>query len=101
MKKYLLSFGFIILSINIFAQEQLSKEILHNRELIKIFEKAYPQVNFEINFDESVNDWKIKVQCENRSATLYWADGKFLPKEELDSKDLYSAECHARAPACR
>lgn len=59
MKKYLLSFVFIILSVNIFAQEQLSKEILQNRELIKIFEKAYPQVNFEINFDESVNDWKI------------------------------------------
>lgn len=91
MKKYLLSFVFIILSVNIFTQEQLSKEILHNRELIKIFEKAYPQVNFEINFDESVNDWKIQVQCENRSATLYWADGKFLPKEELGSKDLYSA----------
>ena len=58
MKKYLLSFVFIILSVNIFAQEQLSKEILHNRELIKIFEKAYPQINFEINFDEETESRK-------------------------------------------
>lgn len=59
-------------------------------ELLWIFKQAYPAVKFESEFDSSIGDWKIHLKAGERSATLYWAEGKFLPKEELEHKDLYS-----------
>ena len=59
-------------------------------ELLWIFKQAYPNVNFQSQFDTTQNDWQLQITADNRSATLYWADGKFLPLEELADKDLYS-----------
>ena len=59
-------------------------------ELLCIFKQAYPNVNFQSQFDTTQNDWQLQITADNRSATLYWADGKFLPLEELANKDLYS-----------
>ena len=66
-------------------------QFLDEPELLKIFKEAYPNVKFISEYDDSVADWKITVKVENRKAVLYWADGKFLPKNELENKDLYSA----------
>lgn len=59
-------------------------------ELLWIFKEAYPNVSFQSQFDKNQKDWIIQVSVNNRTATLYWADGKFLPLEELVNKDLYS-----------
>ena len=66
-------------------------QFLDEPELLKIFKEAYPNVKFISEYDDSVEDWKITVKAEKRKAALYWADGKFLPKNELENKDLYTA----------
>lgn len=91
MKKFLFCFIFFVLLCDFFAVDFKKKEIKHDRELIKIFEKAYPQVDFNVSFDETVNDWKIEINRDNRSAILYWADGKLLTLDKLPEKDLYSS----------
>ena len=65
------------------------------------FMKCYPDVDFEPQFDIETFDWKIFLTVnsfENRneikknpkkSAVLYWADGRLLPKEELSRKSEY------------
>ena len=65
-------------------------DLLDEPELLQIFKDAYPWVKFKCQFDEAEKDWKINIKAENRKGILYWADGKFLPKEELKNKDLYS-----------
>ncbi len=65
------------------------------------FTKCYSDVDFEPQFDIETFDWKIFLTVnsfENRneikknpkkSAVLYWADGRLLPKEELSRKSEY------------
>ena len=60
-------------------------------EFLKLFEKSYPQVKFKKSFDKNVDDWKIEISVNEKNQTLYWADGKFLPLEELANKDSYSS----------
>ena len=57
----------------------------------KLFEVSYPQVQFKKSFDKNVDDWKIEISVNEKNQTLYWADGKFLPLEELANKDSYSS----------
>ena len=65
--------------------------LLDEPELLKLFRKAYPNVKFSSCYDYEQNDWKIEISTKKRKATLYWAEGKFLPKEEHSQKDLYSS----------
>ena len=34
---------------------------------------------------------KIEISVNEKSKTLYWANAKFLPLEELENKDSYSS----------
>ncbi len=84
---------FIFCNISFFSEDftNSTKRINHKIELLEIFQKAYPEVSFESEFDSTVNDWKIKITYQNRNSILYWADAKFLPLEELSQKELYSS----------
>ena len=59
-------------------------------DLLWIFKESYPNITFRSIFDFEKKDWKIVISQNEKSITLYWADGKFLPVEELYRKDLYS-----------
>lgn len=71
----------------IFNMEFLKSE----PKLLDIFKIAYPNVSFSSVYDVKNKDWKIEISTNGKTATLYWADSKFLPEEELPNKDLYSA----------
>ena len=60
-------------------------------ELLELFKMAYPNVTFVSQYDVKNKDWKIDISTNGKTTTLYWADSKFLPLEELPNKDLYSA----------
>ncbi len=86
---FFILFNFFVFSQSLNKNKYLSTEI--KIELLELFEKAYPQVQFKKSFDKNVNDWKIKISVNEKTQILYWADGKFLPLEELANKDLYSS----------
>ena len=65
--------------------------LLDEPKLLKLFRKSYPQIKFSSCYDFEVEDWKIEVSSAKRKTTLYWADGKFLPKENLFEQELYSS----------
>ena len=86
---YLATFLFLTFSVSFstcFSNNKHKKE----PELLKIFKEAYPQVDFKSEYDSNLNDWKIIITTNNKSEILYWADGKFLPVDELKNKDLHS-----------
>lgn len=65
---------------------------------LKFFEKAYPDITFSKRYDVAKEDWIITVDVpdspdnkdgEGRTAEFYWANGSFLPEEELINKDNY------------
>ena len=85
-KRYL----FILFSFFIFSTCFSNNKHKNEPELLKIFKEAYPQVDFKSEYDSNLDDWKIIITTNNKSEILYWADGKFLPVDELKNKDLYS-----------
>jgi len=85
-KRYL----FILFSFFIFSTCFSNNKHKKEPELLKIFKEAYPQIDFKSEYDSNLNDWKIIITANNKSEILYWADGKFLPVDELKNKDLYS-----------
>ena len=93
-KNFLIFLFFILCNIFVFSESLNKNKYLSTEikiEFLKLFEKAYPQVQFKKSFDKNVNDWKIEISVNEKNQTLYWADGKFLPLEELANKDLYSS----------
>ena len=67
-------------------------------EDLKIFQKAYPDLIFFVSYDPNIDDWNITVRFppdpdrggHYESAEFYWAEGKLLPKEELENKKNYT-----------
>ena len=57
---------------------------------ITLFRKAYPEVVFSTKYDKNIADWQIMVTVGSRSAELYWAKGRMLPKEKLEHMEEYS-----------
>lgn len=70
------------------TDDWLDTELDVHQELA-IWKKSYPDVGFELNFDEAENDWTIKVTNYGKSTTFYWADGLYLTKDQLANKDHY------------
>lgn len=66
-----------------------SETDLSVKQEIQIFKKCYPDVSFELSWDEKVADWKITVGNYNKLQSYYWCDGKYLPYEEIKNKDKY------------
>ena len=93
-KNFLIFLFFILCNIFVFSESLNKNKYLSTEikiEFLKLFEKAYPQVKFKKSFDKNVDDWKIEISVNEKNQTLYWADGKFLPLEELANKDSYSS----------
>lgn len=69
--------------------KKAEKEVLKAPEKLKIFQEAYPDIEFQAEWEEEVKDWKITMTLGERKIILYWANGAMLPKEELVNKDLF------------
>ena len=96
-------------------ENQEQTEPLTEEELLKSYEKyyqkpdigienldyfinGYPDIIFEKKFDKTVNDWLITVTAtdtpgkkdpKGKKTQLYWSEGRFLPKDQLEHKDEY------------
>ncbi|MFA6936895.1 MAG: M15 family metallopeptidase [Treponema sp.] len=57
---------------------------------ISIFRKAYPDVEFESEYDNELSDWKIIITENDEQTVLYWAEGRMLPKDKLSNEEYYS-----------
>ncbi|MCR4953923.1 MAG: M15 family metallopeptidase [Treponema sp.] len=102
--KRLFSFIFLIVSIStVYAQnateDTLTTNLIQKQKMLiselKYFRLAYPDIEFSQQFDKEQNDWIITVKTptskKNTSKTtdFYWANGSFLPKEELENSENY------------
>lgn len=56
---------------------------------VSILKKAYPQIEFVIDFDSEQNDYTVEVKRGNVSKVYYWCEGLYLPKEQLANKEKY------------
>lgn len=57
---------------------------------VAILKKAYPSVEFKIDYDEELNDYLLIVTSYKKTNVLYWANGLYLPKNQLANKEKYS-----------
>lgn len=53
---------------------------------LKAIQTAYPDLVKNISFDSEVNDWFITIRNQN----LYWADGRLLPKKDLQNRQKWA-----------
>ena len=56
---------------------------LQEPQELALFRTAYPTTTFIATYDETVLDWAITVSTAGRSAVLYWAEGRMVPKAEI------------------
>lgn len=56
---------------------------------LAVLKAAYPSIGIESTFDSEVGDWKVTVTNADATRDLYWAEGRYLPKELLASKEDY------------
>lgn len=78
------------------VREQSNAEIrqLSVNEEFSIFCKAYPFAEFELEYDDEIDDMKLLVTSYDKTTTLYYCDGLYLPKEELPNRDHYYRVIH-------
>lgn len=69
--------------------EQDVHDIPQEIGLLDIFRETYPTTSFTAKYDEDLRDWAVTVSTAGRSAELYWAEGKMLPKEEIQNATDY------------
>lgn len=55
---------------------------------LAIWRKAYPDVKFELKTDDD-KQWIISVTSYGKTQEYYWADGLYLYKSDLESKEKY------------
>lgn len=75
-------FGFSFSAFNLKGEEP---------ELLSLFRKAYPDIQFKSEYNAFAGDWKILLSLEDRTAEFFWADGMFLPESEIENKNLYNS----------
>jgi len=60
-----------------------------NKELA-VLRAAYPELHIESAVDPEVGDWRITISKDGEPSTvLYWAEGRYLPKDLLAQKESY------------
>ena len=75
-------FGFSFSAFNLKCEEP---------ELLSLFKKAYPDIQFKSEYNAFAGDWKISLSLGERTAEFFWADGMFLPESEIENKSLYNS----------
>jgi len=74
-------------------EETVISKTVTEPDKLHIFKKAYPDVIFESEYIEELDDWKITMKIpkgtEYRESVLYWCNGSMLPQEELENKNQY------------
>ncbi|MCR5291194.1 MAG: M15 family metallopeptidase [Treponema sp.] len=77
-------------TVGITPKKRVPPQITH-------FIQGYPTYTFTVSFSERLHDWQIKVTApspkknrKGKTATFYWAEGKILPKKELQNSDWYT-----------
>ncbi len=72
---------------------QKNRQLSVNEEF-SIFCKAYPFAKFKLEYDDEIDDMKLLVTSYDKTTTLYYCDGLYLPKEELPNRDHYYRVIH-------
>ena len=82
---------FLLLLIILFSVQDFvfAKRSFFEPSDISIFRKAYPDVEFESEYDNELSDWKITINENDDQTVLYWADGRLLPKDKLSNEEYY------------
>lgn len=62
---------------------------LSAKKEFQIWKECYPDVQFELSWDQDVADWKFTVGNYGKTQDFYWCDGRYLPYDELANKDKY------------
>ena len=72
---------------------QSKEEAPKEPQELGILRRAYPDVSFDVVYDEALSDWKISVSVpdggSSREGVFYWCEGRLLPLEELGNRDSY------------
>lgn len=76
-------------------QKTITPEFFYNEENsfyqeVAILKKAFPSVDFRIDYDEEIDDFLLVVTSYRKENVYYWAKGLYLPKSELKNKEKYS-----------
>lgn len=84
----------IISSVNAQSQHLVQNpgadyQIVSEPALLKAFKNAYPNVTFSSVWISSLSDWRITMNYEGRTITLYWCGSRLLPEDRLANKDKY------------
>ncbi len=105
--KRLFSFIFLIVFIpTVYAQntteDTADSSITQKPKMLiselKYLRLAYPDIDFSQKYDKEQDDWIITITPQNskingakasESTDLFWANGSFLPKEELENSENY------------
>lgn len=80
-----------------FSQIQLPFAKWWEPESINLLREAYPNVKFITSYDKKIKDWIIHIfvpqknNSKEKEFSLYWCEGKLLPKEELDNQNAYTS----------
>lgn len=83
-------FNFLFIFTFIFSIYAISNENKFTKpDLLSIFEKSYPDVQFISEYDNEILDWKITLIVEGRKNQFYWNKGSFLPLNEISNKEKY------------
>lgn len=67
------------------AEERSSK--VQNE--FKIWQEAYPDVDFSLEYDKEKDDWALTVSHYGKSNVFYWMGGLYLPESELKNAEKY------------
>lgn len=57
---------------------------------VSILKKAFPSVEFRVDYDEEIDDFMIYVTSYKKTNVFYWANGLYLPKSELPNRQKYT-----------
>lgn len=87
---FLFVFALAFFSCFVFSFPACKPKNAEEPELLSLFKKAYPDIQFESRYDDFSGDWKISLMLESSSAEFFFAGGMFLPEPELENKNQYS-----------
>lgn len=84
---------FTIFILVIFVSCSSKKDALVKQQIepkepkeLQIFKEAYPDILFEAKYDEQKQDWCVRIINGEQKTDLFFAQSRFLPKEDLNLK---------------
>lgn len=94
MKKFFIIFYVIVaVGFTVWARKKVADQPLQERteltpqEELEVFQTAYPDVGFTMDYDKEKDDYRITVDSYKKKTVFYRCDGLYLPEKLLENKD--------------